>query len=116
MDTNANTGRTVAEVSTTVADTDAVRPRETTFSVGYKKNEETELFDSSMSVGLKFDKKGINNNSGTYFETKAIVGDLGLTNGAQKPKIQLDGKFNASSGFQTIGSTSKQKCNPEYWI
>ena len=49
------------------------KTKETSLTLGYKQNNETDIFLKSKSAGLKAEHKGINENNGKFFDTKAIV-------------------------------------------
>ncbi len=51
----------------------SVKDRETELTVEIKKSNETEMFIQSESAGLKIEHRGINKNSGVFFDTKGIT-------------------------------------------
>ncbi len=71
----SNIGNISAEATLTRAGGSELNPRETKYSLAFKKNGESALFENSVSAGFKFERKGINkqNNGETFFETKAVL-------------------------------------------
>ena len=67
-------GNISAELSFIQTNHNRLNTRETTYSLGYKQNGEGALFDNSKSIGIKFEKKGANNdfNGKTFWGTKVI--------------------------------------------
>ena len=51
----------------------SVKTRETSLDIEVKKNNETEMFLESESVGVKLEHKGINESTGVFFDTKGIA-------------------------------------------
>ena len=51
----------------------SVKTRETSLDIEVKKNNETEMFLESESVGVKLEHKGTNESTGVFFDTKGIA-------------------------------------------
>ena len=74
-------GNLSAEAGGSLVYGNSVKDTETSITLGFKKNNETSMFLNSESVGLKLEHKGINHDSGIFYDTKGITsytaGELG---------------------------------------